>query len=697
MQRLLLKILLILVAEIQVIGFSPACAGEIRVACIGNSVTFGYGLGNRETECYPSQLQKLLGKGYLVENFGHNGATLLRKGHKPYVLTDEYKRALAFTPDLVIIDLGLNDTDPRNWPDFGDGFIPDYLSLIRSFQNQGNKPPTIYICLMTPIFHTHPRFKSGTREWFWQIQEKIEKVARNTGVGLIDLHSPLYCRPDLFKDALHPDALGNLIIAETIFNHITGNFGGLKLAPVFRNNMVFQQKSTIRIWGISNAGDEIKGIFGQQVQTCVANSSGNWTLNFNPVPAGGPYSLKIESREGKSILLDNILVGEVWVCAGQSNMEFPLKNTQNAGEEIAKETNANIRLFNLKGIVRPDDSKWDNLTLEKTNSLGFFNGTWEIDDKDNRSDFSGVGFYFGRMLNKKLDVPVGLIQLSVGGAPIEAFMDRKSLESNPALEDVLNDWVHNDFYMEWCRQRAALNLSLSENKFQRHPFEPAFIYEAGVSKIAGLSIGGVIWYQGESNTHNAEHYKAAFPVLVQSWREAFGNPAMPFLFAQLSGIDRPSWPLFRDTQRQLCHLVKNSGMVVTFDLGDSLNVHPVRKREVGERFAKLALEKVYGVEKTGCSPEIEEVIRLKDRIVLKFNHAGRLATSDHCAVRELEIAGWDDIFVPVNAKMKRNRIYIDTQSRDIQKIRYAWKPFSRGNIINEAGLPASTFKIKINN
>jgi len=695
MNRILTPFLLIaFLLSGSVVGFSQTVAPKIRIACVGNSVTYGYGLTNRETESYPAQLQKLLGSTYDVGNFGLSGATLLNKGHRPYSLTEEYKRALAFKPDVVVIDLGLNDTDPRNWPNYQDDFITDYISLIHSFRSENGNAPKTFICRMTPIFNSHSRFKSGTRDWFWQIQQQIEQVAIAAQVNLIDLHTPLYAHPELFKDALHPDQKGDSIIAATIYKHITGNFGGLKLAPIFMNHMVFQQNANIRVWGKADSGSEVVGAFDQQTEKCVASESGDWSLTFKPVPAGGPYKLTVSTNKGQSVELDDILVGELWVCAGQSNMEFPLKDAENSATDIAKSENTKIRLFNLKGIVRPDVSKWDASVLDKINNLEFLEGAWKSCTPENAADFSAVGYYFGKRLNENLNVPIGLIQVSVGGAPIEAFIDRKTLELDPRLVDVLYNWKQNDFIMDWCRQRAALNLSLSNDALQRHPFEPAYIYEAGISQFAGMPVQGVIWYQGESNAHNAEHYEAAFPALVQSWRKAFNNTEMPFYFAQLSSISRPSWPHFRDVQRRLSHSVTHSGMVVTSDLGDSLNVHPIRKREVGERFAQLVLNDTYKQTLECCGPEVRGFIQKGKQISIQFDHAVQLKTSDHAAVRELEIAGQDGIFTTVNAVIKGNEILIQTEIKDIQKIRYGWKPFSRGNLVNESGLPASTFTIE---
>jgi sialate O-acetylesterase len=695
--RFLIRVLLIAILfGGSVAGFSQTTVPKTRIACVGNSVTYGYGLKDRDTESYPAQLQKLLGSTYDVGNFGLSGATLLSKGHRPYVLTEEYKRALAFNPDVVVIDLGLNDTDPRNWPNYQDDFISDYLRLIHSFKSEDENAPKIFVCRMTPIFNSHPRFKSGTRDWFWQIQQQIEQVAKSVRANLIDLHTPLYAHPELFKDALHPDQKGDSIIAATIYKHITGNFGGLKLAPIFMNHMVFQQKTNIRVWGTADSGTEVTGVFNKQTEKCITTESGNWTLTFKPVPAGGPYQLKVSTANGHSVILDDILVGELWLCSGQSNMEFPLKDAANSATDIAKSGHENIRLFNLKGIVRPDDTKWGMSVLDKINDLEFLEGAWKSCTSENTADFSAIGYYFGKMLNENLDIPVGLIQVSVGGAPIEAFIDRKTLEFDPRLVDVLNNWKQNDFIMDWCRQRAALNLSLSKDALQRHPFEPAYIYEAGISQFAGMSVRGVIWYQGESNAHNAEHYQAAFPELVQSWRKTFGNPEMPFYFAQLSSINRPSWPHFRDVQRRLSHSVPHSGMVVTSDLGDSLNVHPTRKREVGERFARLALNEVYKQKLECFGPEVREFRQNGKQIMIQFDHISELKTSDGAAIREFEIAGQDEIFKPVKAAIKGNEIQIQTEIREVQKIRYGWKPFSRGNLVNEAGLPVSTFEIQRN-
>ena len=699
MKRLITLFLLLVLQFSAVTGQNRVTARQTwvrpqKIACVGNSVTFGYGLANRDHDSYPARLQALLGEDYLVGNFGRSGATLLSRGHNPYVKTEEYRKALEFLPDVVVIHLGLNDTDPRNWPNYRDDFIADYQGLIRSFKTDAGTSPRVYICLMTPIFSGHPRFKSGTRDWFWEIQEAIKRVATGTGARLIDLHTPLYHRPDLFKDALHPDSEGTAIIARTVFEYLTGDFGGLQLASVFDHHMVLQQKKAIPVWGKANAGQIIEATFGSQKRTAVAGENGQWKVVFDPVAAGGPFTLAVTAGGNLAVTLQNIMVGEVWICAGQSNMEFRLDQARGAQPIISGAEGDNLRLLNKTGIVRPDDVAWDSLSLARIDRLQYFGGTWTPSTPDNAAHFSAIGYSFGKKIAEILGVSVGLISISVGGAPAEAFIDRRTLEFDPTLVDVLSNWKQNDFMMDWVRLRAARNLSGSPDKLRRHPYEPAYIYEAAMSDWRGLPIAGVIWYQGESNVHNPLHYQNAFAALVQSWRATFENPGLPFYFAQLSSISRPSWPYFRDVQRRLAHSLLNTAMVVTSDLGDSLDVHPVRKIEVGTRFADIALSNVYGIEGISCgSPEPDAILRDNMKLIITFMNARTLSTSDNQPLRELETEGPDGVFKTVTGLLKGNQIIVDTGDAAITRVRYGWKPFSRGNLVNDAGWPASTFEL----
>lgn len=668
---------------------------KIKIACVGNSVTKGFGINKAEIYSYPSQLQRLLGGNYEVQNFGHNGATLLYKGHRPYVLTEEYKRACAYDADIVVVHLGLNDTDPRNWPNYKDDFLTDYMSLIDSFRVDGGKVPEVYICRMSPIFREHSRFKSGTRDWFWQIQQEIETVAKNSKVRLIDLHSPLYCYPNLFTDAIHPNKEGAAIVAQTVCENITGDFGGLRLAPIFMDNMVLQRNRDIPVWGKANRGETITLTLDKQMRTTEADDQGNWEVSFDSLATRGSYTLRVSIDKEQNISINNILVGEVWVCAGQSNMAFELKKAYDADAMIAGAAKNDISLLN---VCQANGMKWDSLNYEKVNRLEYFDGKWIKSSPNEAALFSAIGYSFGHRLSETLEVPVGLIQISVGGAPIEAFIDRRTMEFDPTMVDVLSDWKHNDFIMKWCRKRVARNLKASTDSMQRHFFEPAYLYDAGVRPIAGFPVAGVIWYQGESNAHNPEHYRNAFPALVKSWRSAFNQPNMPFYFAQLSSISRPSWPCFRNLQRQLVDSISNMAMVVTSDLGDSLDVHPKQKIEVGERFSDMVLSRVYRISnRPNGGPEISSAVQRGEELVLTFLEVDQLATSDNQPVGELEVAGVDGLFRSVSGVLHENKIIIHCGSKDVKRVRYGWKPYSRGNLVDETKLPASTFEKEVQN
>jgi sialate O-acetylesterase len=214
--------------------------------------------------------------------------------------------------------------------------------------------------------------------------------------------------------------------------------------------------------------------------------------------------------------------------------------------------------------------------------------------------------------------------------------------------------------------------------------------------LGSFPVQGVIWYQGESNAHNAELYRIAFTGFVHSWRKFWHNPDLPLFFAQLSSMDRPTWPHFRDIQRQLADVIPNTALVVTSDLGDSLNVHPVRKKQVGERFALQALNRVYGLKVVSDGPSPAKIKKTPESLIITFKPDGKLKTSDGKTIHELEIAGQDAIFRSVGAILKRNKIIIKEPGKNIEAVRYGWKPFSHGNLINEADLPASTFLIQIN-
>lgn len=694
MKRLLITLLLAL-------PLMAMAQEKIKVACVGNSVTYGYGHKNPAETSYPTQLQQMLGDEYEVRNFGHSGATLLNKGHRPYTSLPEYKAALEFAPDIIVIHLGLNDTDPRNWPNYRDEFFGDYTGIIDSFRkahSDGN--PKIIVCRMTPIFHWHRRFKSGTRDWYWQIQEKIEEIAQHENLELVDLSRYLYSRPDLMPDALHPDAEGAGILAKQVYQAITEDFGGLSLPAIYSDNMVVQQNKPFVVAGTADAGKEVVARFGKQKIITKAAEDGRWKVMFTPMMADGEkYTITVECGKEK-VKFKNVVIGEVWLCSGQSNMAFMVKESSHKTQSLANIKDKDIRLYDMKPRVFTDNVEWDSTSLAALNCHDYYVPTaWQLQDEENVSDFSAVAYHFGAMLADSLGVPVGLICNAVGGAPAESFIDRKTLEFNPTLVDILYNWRQNDMIQDWCRGRAAQNITKSTNKLQRHPYEPCYLYETGIAPIACYPIQGAIWYQGESNAHNVELHETIFPTLVDCWRRTWNNPEMPFYFVQLSSIKRPSWPHFRDSQRRMAGSIPFCDFAVSSDKGHPTDVHPKEKAPVGERLARLALNQTYGMEHVAQhGPTPVRAFSFRGKTVIEFSDANKLVTSDGAPLRGLEIAGKTAGFTAVDfekkATIKGNRIIIEGEAH---RIRYAWRPFTDANLVNETGLPASTFEITVEN
>lgn len=699
---------------------------KIRVACVGNSVTYGMGVENREKNAYPVVLQGLLGDDYDVRNFGHSGSTLLNHGHRPYTQVPEYQQALDFKADWVVIHLGLNDTDPRNWPNYGDEFIGDYRALINSFR-EVNPQAKVWICLMTPIFHRHHRFQTGTRDWHAAIQKKIRQIAATTDVGLIDLHTPLYSHPELLPDALHPNAKGAAILAQTVFSALTGDKGGLKPSPMYGNGMVLQRGDSIVLRGTSNVGDKVLVTFNGVSQMAEANSEGKWFVIFPSMKAGGPYRLSFEnlsptsnvkakkfSKTDNTIVFDSVYVGEVWLCSGQSNMEFQLRRSSTAQEDVAlfpqSAASRLLHLCNMTPLYNTDDDNWPSAVCDSVNQLKYLKKpAWERATAENIKDFSAIAYHLGRVLADSLQVPIGIICNAVGGSTTESWIDRETLEKR--LPNILTDWYFSDYGQPWARGRALKNIAQVVNvekdgkmtpdrnkaRLQRHPYEPCYLFEAGILPLDHYRIKGVTWYQGESNAHNIELHEELFNMFRYSWRRYFGNPLLPIHFVQLSGLIRPSWPAFRDSQRRLS-AEWNLGMVVSHDHGDSLDVHPRNKRPIGERLAWKALKQDYGRKSiVADGPLYPQAVQGPNGILVRFFKENEgLHPSSGDKIIGFEVAGKDGIFHPAEARIEGNSVLLTcSEVAEPAEVRYAWQPFTRANLVNGAGLPASTFKIRV--
>ena len=662
------------------------------MACIGNSITYGTGIADRTNDSYPSQLQRLLGSDYQVGNFGKPGATLLYHGHRPYVKQDEFKEAIAFKGDIAVIHLGINDTDPRNWPNYRDEFVKDYLSIMDSLR-AANPKVSIILARMTPIADRHPRFVSGTKQWHGEIQTAIETVARVNGAELIDFYEPLYPYPYLLPDAIHPNPEGAGILAKTVYSGITGDYGGLQMSQLYTDYMVLQRDMPLDIHGIANAGEKITVSISNQKATATANNQGKWSVVLKPMNAATDLTLTVEAGSAAKVY-KHVAVGEVWLCSGQSNMAFMLCQADTYKRDIDNVGDPQLRLFDMKARWETYNVTWPASCLDSLNHLQYYRSTtWQPTTPDNAKWFSAIAYYYGRMLRDSLKVPVGLICNAVGGSPTEAWVDRNTLET--CFPAILKNWLHNDFIQDWVRGRAAKNLTNDNTHLGRHPYEPCYLYESGILPLQKYPIKGVIWYQGESNAHNMEAHSELFKLLVGSWRSNWTNPTMPFYFVQLSSLNRPSWPWFRYSQLQLMQQIANTGMAVSSDCGDSLDVHPLRKQPIGQRLARWALNKTYGKSITPSGPIYKGVVRSADALIVSFDYADNLCTSDGKQPSTFEIAEEEGMYYPATAVIEGNTVRLTSpEVKNPRYVRYGWQPFTRANLINGDALPASTFRGK---
>lgn len=662
-----------------------------KVACVGNSITYGYTLPQRETQAYPAQLQQMLGDNYQVGNFGKSGATLLNHGHRPYMQQEEYRNAIDFAGDIVVIHLGVNDTDPRDWPNYRDEFVRDYLALIDSFR-VANPKCRIIIARLTPIADRHFRFESGTRDWREDIQQAISTVARVAKVQLIDFEEPLYPYPFLLPDAIHPNPEGAGILAKTVYSAITGDYGGLRMPIIYTDQMVLQRDRPLHIKGMANARAKVKISIAGQKKTTHAGDDGHWQVELSALPAGGPHTLTV--TDGKTTLsYKDVLIGEVWLCSGQSNMEFMLKSATTASQDIPLANDPQLRLFDMKGRWPTYAVEWSESVLDSLNHLQYFKeARWNSTIPETARDFSAIAYYFGKMLRDSLKVPVGLICNAIGGSPTEAWIDRKTTELRfPAI---LRAWTQNDFIQDWVRGRAAQNIKKSTYKQQRHPYEPCYLFEAGIRPLCNFPIKGVIWYQGESNAHNFTTHEKLFHMLIESWRRNWGDHQLPFYYVQLSSLNRPSWPWFRDSQRKLMADISATGMAVSSDHGDSLDVHPRNKRPIGERLGLWALNNTYGFgDIIPSGPLYRDVTFRNGAAYITFDYGEGLHSADGQPLRTFEIAEIDGLFEPAIAKIEGDRVVVYNKNiKNPRYVRYGWQPFTRANLVNKADLPASTFR-----
>ena len=484
----------------------------------------------------------------------------------------------------------------------------------------------------------------------------------------------------------------------------------LTLPRVFSSHMVLQADAVIPVWGRAAPTQEVRVTFADKSHVTKADRRGYWQLRFPACAATSiPANLTVESA-GEQIQFTDVLVGEVWVCAGQSNMEWTLAQSAAGGDELADADYANLRLLHLAGGARGSSGSYTPQHLSRLAPETFCEGQWKVASAESARGFTAVGWYFGRHLQQELKVPVGLICPAVGGTPTEAWIPREALEADPGLKGlVTGNWLDNERLGEFCRTRGQQNLLRAfqagetipgDDLGPNHSFKPGFMWSAGIEPLIPYAIRGAIWYQGESNAETparVREHGQLFPLLINQWRKQWRQGDFPFLYVQLPALNRPEWPWFRDGQRRTLSQLKNIGMAVTIDTGHPTNVHPTAKKPVGERLAKWALGTTYGLATDAYSgPLVDVAEREGDSLVVSFKHVGGgLKSSDEKPIRYLEVCGKDGVFHPASAQIVgRNTVTVSSpRVAEPHHVRYAWLTFPNPpvNLHNSAELPASPF------
>jgi len=488
----------------------------------------------------------------------------------------------------------------------------------------------------------------------------------------------------------------------------------LQLPCVFSDHMVLQADAPLPVWGKAIPGSSVVITLGQDSLSAIASREGDWQVCFPPRPATAtPTTLVIKSREER-LSFGDILIGEVWICAGQSNMEWRLNQSTNGQRELKAllaSPRTNIRLLDLTDGPRGLPGSYSTEQLARLTPDRFVDGQWKTGSVDVAAEFTAVGWYFGRHLQQHLDVPIGLICPAVGGSPTEAWIPREGLSRNDELKALVDGhWLDNNLLGEFCLLRGEQNLlrgmqvgeAISGDDLgPNHPFKPGFLWSAAIEPLIPYAIRGVIWYQGESNAETPQRvrqHERLFPLLVREWRRQWKQGDFPFLFVQLPALNRPDWPLFRDGQRRVLNELENVGMAVTIDTGHRTDVHPTLKRPVGERLALWALGTTYrsATHTTYSGSLYHGAQRQGNAITVSFLHAEGLKSSDGRPLRHFEVCGSDGQFHPATATLTGNGKAVAVTSPQVAEpivVRYAWQPYPDPpvNFVNAAGLPASPF------
>lgn len=452
----------------------------------------------------------------------------------------------------------------------------------------------------------------------------------------------------------------------------------VKLPAIFGDHMVLQQKTDAPVWGWADADEEVTVSLGDAKATTKAGADGKWKVKIATPAAGGPHELVVKGKN--EIKLTDVLVGEVWLASGQSNMEWTVRSSSNAADEIKAGSHPQIRM--IKVGRNPSEKPLEDfqfVPIPKDATSG-----WAIASPETVADFSAVGYFFARKLNAELQVPVGIINTSWGGTIAEAWTSREALEA-----DLL--WFQP--ILERSKPFKADN-----------PNQASVLYNSMIAPLVPLAIRGAIWYQGESNVGRAEQYAKLFPAMIADWRKAFGQGDFPFLFVQLAPYQYGRGQNISNTgqlaelweaQSKTLAVSPNTGMAVTTDITTIGDIHPPNKQDVGLRLALWALGTTYGKSDLVYSGPLYDSMAVEDaKIRVKFKHVGGgLVAHGDKPLSHFQIAGEDQKFVAAEAKIDGETIVVS--SPDVPKpvaVRFAWDDIAEPNLLNKAGLPASPFR-----
>ncbi len=445
------------------------------------------------------------------------------------------------------------------------------------------------------------------------------------------------------------------------------------LSPLFSSNMVLQQKDKVALWGQSEINKTVVVItsWNNKKYRTLADSGGNWKVEVTTPKAGGPYTISF--NDGEELVLQNILIGEVWLCSGQSNMEMPVAGwgkIKNYEAEITAANFPNIRLIKIE----------KSTSTQPLPQAKIIQG-WQPCTPAAVAEFSAVAYFFARHIQQHHDVPVGLIQTAYSGSPAASWISGTSLKQMPGYD-------------------SLVNVISSKAGTPKDAHIPTVLFNAMINPLIPYGIRGVIWYQGESNDKKALQYKSLFPLLINDWRKNWGNKSLPFLYVQLANFTEvktepgeSTWAELREAQLHTLQL-PNTGMAVAIDLGEAKDIHPKNKQDVGLRLAIIARAKVYKEKIPFSGPVYKSHVVNGDKVKITFIHSnGGLQTKNNAALAGFSIAGADKKFYWAKAKIIRNKIVVWSDAvKNPVAVRYAWANNPLGNLYNGAALPASPFR-----